>query len=210
MLDPRLSLKRFKSFFGSYALRNTFIHSKIPYFDQDKNGGKTKKEAELWSKNGCGMACLKMVLSYQGKGRSVKGEEKCTISELGRMCISYGGYTPNKETLDGLFYSPFLRFIKQEFGLDGKIISTMILQDILKELSDKNFVIASVTPEIRNQDKKPLKKGGHLILITGYDLERQVLYFHNPSDPKKDKNYRQISFSIFNKFFANRGIIIYI
>lgn len=214
MWSLKINMKRvIHAFFKFYEPRSRFIHVNVPYFDQSNNGGKNKQEIDLWAENGCGMACLKMILGY-------KRDKRHSVAELGIMCQRYGGYTPNKNTLDGLFYGPFLKFIKQEFGMQGKVISPMILEDILKALSEGNFVIASVSSDIRFRSYNPglssqfqtgvgkTNRGGHLILITGYDLKEKILYFHNPSDPNNRK-YRNISFSKFDKFFANRGLVIY-
>lgn len=171
----------------------------IPYFKQIDTGSKTKSLQQLWSKNGCGMACLKMILVHELN-------KNIPIFKLGEKCIDYGGFIENPKNpdrLDGLFYKPFLNFIEKEFNLVGKIISPMVLEEIMENLITKNYVIASVNPQIRNPQSHPAKigSGGHLVLITGFDFNKKVFYIHNPSgDTKFTKPNTQISFLDFSKF----------
>ncbi|MBI3486372.1 C39 family peptidase [Candidatus Daviesbacteria bacterium] len=197
--------KKFRYFFYNPSINSNLIN--IPYFKQGDTGAKTQKEKELWSKNGCGMACLKMILVH-------KLNKNIPIFKLGEKCIEYGGFIENKSSpdgLDGLFYKPFLNFIYKEFNLEGKIISPMVLEEIIENLVNKNYVIASVSSQIRNPQSNPTKigSGGHLVLITGFDFNKKVFYIHNPSgDTKFTKPNTEIFFSDFKKFFAQRGIVI--
>jgi hypothetical protein len=149
------------------------------------------------------------------------------LAELGKKCMKYGGYTDNSSKFDtqkllshgkpipsdylgGLFYEPFLRFIENEFKLKGKIVKPLIVSDIVKAIADKNYVIASVNSSIRNPSLTPKSKGGHLILVTGYDLNKKLLYIHNPSGLfNKSQEHFPVSFNDFEKFFAYRGVVIH-
>lgn len=185
-----------------------------------RSGAKTREEYTIWSWSICGMACLKMILIDKYK-------KNYALVELGKKCLEYGGYKDNSSKydtaqlleegksipssyLDGLFYESFLRFIKKEFGLNGKIIRPMIIGDIIKSLSNQDYVIASVNSSIRNPKLKPKFKGGHLVLVTGYDLNQRLLYIHNPSGfYNKPQEHFPIGFEDFEKFFAYRGVVIY-
>lgn len=171
-----------------------------------KSGAKTKAEYVLWSWNGCGMACLKMILSYLKK-------KEYPLVTLGKICMEYGGYKPSSKVNDllGLFYAPFVTFIQKEFGLKGRVVSLFSVDETIYALDQGNVVIASVSPLIRNVNVKPSSKGGHLVLIVGYDVRRSELIFHNPSgDTKTSQEFVHISFSDFERFFANRGIIVHL
>jgi Peptidase_C39 like family len=202
-----------------------FLHKNVPYFSQwesrDLNqkicefrikaesdpkwrdsGARTTKEYADWSWSGCGMACLKMILIHS-YGTSPK------LVELGKKCASYGGYIMPLETGIGLIYAPFLTFIKTEFGLVGKVYSPLLLQDIFEQLSHKRFVIASVSHLICQPIVTPKFKGGHLVLVLGYDLTKQEIYLHNPSGPTiLTQEYTAVRFADFNKSFSRRGIVI--
>lgn len=167
-----------------------------------ESGAINKEEYALWSNNGCGMACTKMILAY-------KTEKVYPLVDLGKKCAEYGGYKILTNTIDGLFYKPYVNFLKFEYRLNAKVVSYLTTSEMLKELHDGNFVIASVNYDIRNPKVTPIRKGGHLVLVLGYDLYKKVLYFHNPSGTTlENQQYAEVSFADFDKFFANRGIVI--
>jgi hypothetical protein len=202
-----------------------FLHTNVPYFSQwesrelnddilkkkvrasddprwKESGAKTKEEYDVWSWSGCGMACTKMLLAHQ-TGQIIP------LVKLGKMCAKYGGYTMPLEASQGLMYAPYARFLAKEFGLRSRVVSPLLPREIMYELSKGHYAIASVSPDIRRPDSNHRQKGGHLVLILGYDTEKQEFYFHNPSgDSKQTQEYAPISFTDFNKFFSGRGIVI--
>jgi len=148
------------------------------------------------------MACLKMIFAYKFK-RDFK------LVELGKLCQKYEGYVKRGKNLDGLYYKPFVEFLKEEFNMPSKVVSPMTTQEIIKEIEKNNFVMASVSFEIRNLTNKVSFRGGHLVLIVGYDFNKQVLYIHNPSGiNEKTQAFAKVNFYNFNKLFAYRGIVI--
>lgn len=174
----------------------------IPYYSQLNTGAKSKDLQKLWRKNGCGMACLQMILDHAF-------QKKIPLYKLGEMSMKYGCFIVNPKNpdgLDGLFYKPFINFIKEEFNLSGKIISPLTLQEIIQNLLDKNFVLASVDSAMRDPESSPGKSGGHLILVVGFNWKNKAFYINNPSG--NPKGNEQILFSDFEKFFASRGIIL--
>ena len=55
---------------------------------------------------------------------------------------------------------------------------------IAYEILNKNFVIASVSHEIRFRDARPEDKTGHLVLVHGFKMNGGIIagfYIHNPS-----------------------------
>lgn len=186
-----------------------------------RSGAVSQTEYCMWSWSGCGMACLKMILKH-ATGKEYK------LVTLGKKCLEYGGYKDNSKKhsakkimernngrppsdyFDGLFYGPFLEFINKEFHLSGNVVFLMTLKDIITGLSDKKYVIVSVSGSLRNPEREKLhKKGGHLVLVSGYDLDNKLLYLHNPSGAyQKSQEYFPIKFKTFNKYFANRGVVI--
>lgn len=151
----------------------------------------------------CGMACLKMILAK-------KLGNKPKLVKLGQMCAEYGGYKVKGDKIDGLHYKPFLKFIKNEFDLDGKIYSPMEIDDIISEADKEHFLIASVSAKIRDPQSTPNSKGGHLVLVVGYSVPEQTLLIHNPSGFQgKSQEYSPLSFTQFEKFFAHRGMSIW-
>lgn len=157
------------------------------------------------------MACLKMIL-FKGFNKEYK-----TVG-LGKGCERYGGYKVHIESfnkgeyltsIEGLFYKGFCKYIEKEFGLNGKIKNLLTINEICLAIGNGKDVIASVSPRIRNKEDSVVKKGGHLVLITGYDLINKKISIHNPSGYfRKSQEDYWLTFKEFNKFFANRGIII--
>ncbi len=167
------------------------------------------EEYKLWSRNTCGMSCLRSILQYT----------KCItfpIMTLAKRCTEYGGYIPTSDDIEGMFYQPFVDYLKGDFNLNGRVANSLTLEQILQEVSRKNFVIASVSPLIRDPRLIPPTRGGHLVLITGYDLDKSlsndecgVLYIHDSTGYyNKNQKYAEISINDFMKFFAEKGIII--
>lgn len=188
------------SLVGKIIIRNETSAQDDPLWE--RSGAKSPEEYELWARNMCGMACLKMIIEHKF-GKIVP------IIDLGKKCLKYGGYVLQPNTIDGMYYSPFIKFIKEEFNLDAGVVGSMSIDRIVKELSLGNYIIASVSHKIRNPDSKPSTKGGHLILLLGYDLDKRTILFHNPSgDTNKNQGYVEIPFSQFENFFARRGIVI--
>lgn len=204
--------------------KSYFIHQDLPYFSQwesrdlvekiitkqidakddphwQESGAKNTKEYASWSWSCCGMACLKMILAH-------KESKLVPIITLGKQCLEYGGYKLPLEKYSGLYYKPFVRFIKEKYGLHGKSTGALTLTEIKNTLSDGGYVIASVTPEIRFPEQAPVKHGGHLVLLFGYDDAKQLFYLHNPSGFKNSQENVEISYGQFKKFFDNKGVLI--
>jgi len=167
------------------------------------SGAESTEEYIYWSWNICGMACLKMILAD-------KFDKEYKLIELAKSCESYGGYRRNGNKIEGLFYKPFSVFLKQDYGLKARVWGWFLtIGRIRKEIEKGNYVMASVNAHIRDLGKEPMFKGGHLVLVTGYDRESHVLYLHNPSGFwKQSQQNFEITENDFRKYFAGRGIVI--
>lgn len=205
----------YHSQFASREHIDDFLSGNKSVLDDPKwkaSGTETREQYAIWAWNGCGMACLQMILED-------KHNKKIPFAKLGEKSLAFDCYTPNKIALEskdyknyynGLFYSPFLTYIQKEYNLKGKIVSPMIVKEIVQALDHKQYVIASVHPGIRTPEISPTDNRGHLILVVGYDWNKKVLYLHNPSGLyKHSQEFAKISFKNFSKFFQNRGMIIY-
>lgn len=149
------------------------------------------------------MACFKMILAHRN-GVIVP------LVALGKKCASHGGYSLPLEQSHGLRYAPFVEFANNDFGITARAKAILPIARIVSVLARFHYVIASVHPSIRHVTSRPKTKGGHLVLVVGYDLDKQLLYLHNPSgDSRASQEYVAISFKNFEKFFSHRGIIVY-
>lgn len=217
--------KRLRYKLAAPSLPRSFLHENVPYFSQwespelvakimskeiaakddpnwRRSGASTPEEYSDWSWNGCGMACTKMLLAHRtGK--------VTPLVTLAKKCAEYGGYTMPLEKSIGLIYKPYLDFISKELDWHGKIATNMPIIEVISELANGAMPIVSVSPAIRDPKSKAVTKGGHLILLLGYDSDKREIYFHNPSGTTKaTQAYAAISFDDFEKFFSGRGIII--
>ena len=128
---------------------------------------------------------------------------------LAKASLNYGCYKLPLKDHRGLYYQPFAKFAEKEFDLKVTVSAALTLAEIMATLSNDGYVIASVSPKIRDLTSHPKNKTGHLILIIGYDKDQEMLYYHNPSgDTKKSQEGVEISFKDFKRYFGNRGILV--
>jgi hypothetical protein len=217
--------KNIKHIVKPLSIPERFVYEKVPYFSQwespdlakqllakeittdddprwKRSGAKTKEEYQEWSWSGCGMACTKMLVA-RATGKVIP------LVELGKKCAEYGGYTMPLRDSIGLLYKPYTAFVDKEFGWRTRIAQGMSQKELMHELSRGNYVIAGVSPNIRDPHSKPKVKGGHLVLMLGYDRMEKEFYLHNPSGISKEtQEYAAVSFDDFKKFFSERGIVI--
>ncbi len=220
-----LLIKYLKCFFVDKKIPPNFSHQNVPYYSQwespelttqiltgkilassdplwQNSGAATPQEYELWSWNVCGMACLKMLLAH-------KQALKIPVITLAKQCLSYGGYQGPLKDSPGLFYKPFCTFVEKEYQLKAKPVTALTITEMINTISSNGYVIASVNPAIRDPNSTPTNKGGHLILIFGYNQKTKTLYFHNPSGgDKQNQNNVGLTYPQFQKFFAYKGIVI--
>ena len=202
-----------------------YLHERVPYFAQwesrelvaqildgtvqaeddpkwKASGATSKAEYASWSWSACGMACLKMILAH-------RNNSVIPLVTLGKKSLAYGCYDKPLETSVGLKYTPFVDFLAQEFNIAAKAAPVLPCDQIVNELAHGNYVMASVNSLIRNPSSKPVGKGGHLVLVLGYNLDRREFYLHNPSGGiAASESYAAVSFQDFTKFFSNKGIVV--
>lgn len=176
-----------------------------------ESGGADKKEYLHWSWSCCGMACFKMILKEK------TGETVPTIV-LGKKCMEYGGYDFDKEaylkddienSLSGLKYRGFVDFVRDEYKFDVKAVPVLTMKEIFLNLSKKKFIIASVSPSIRDYKNEKPNNAKHLVFLLGYDLDKNIIYLHNPSGfPDHSQEYFEINIDVFRKYYNWRGAII--
>ncbi len=166
-----------------------------------QSGAETVEDYARWAVNVCGMACLKMILA-------ARGELHPTLA-LARTCTAYGGYVVNEldASIKGLIYAPFVTYVRERFGLPAETMTGVATENIPGLLADRPFFIASVNSGIRWPERTPPSKGGHLVLVTAASAE--TIRFHNPSghDAASQADVT-LPLSVFDRFFANRGIAI--
>ncbi|QTD42073.1 C39 family peptidase [Sporosarcina sp. Te-1] len=167
------------------------------------SGAENPEEYAFWSPNICGMACLKMHLAH------TKHQVVPTL-ELMKECRDYGGYIiDDDKEVNGLYYHPFVSYIQDKFGLTAEVKENFSTEEMCDFLEEGHVFIASVHPSIRTPDQIPPKKGGHLVYVFAKDTVGKKIIFHNPSGhtPASQENVC-LDIEIFNRFYAQRGILI--
>lgn len=107
------------------------------------------------------------------------------------------------------FYKPYIEYVDKEFGWKARVVQGATFQELMHELGKGNYIIAGVSPHIRYPDSTPNIKGGHLVLLVGYNKVKQEFYLHNPSGiSKATQEYAAVKFNDFKKFFSGRGIVV--
>ena len=163
-------------------------------------GAASPEEYEQWAMTMCGMACTAMALTYFFK-------EKTLPVPLAKDAYTQDVYTKHDDVLSSMKYFPYQRWVSSK-KLHARVHTRMSIRSILHSLHKGFLVIASVNPNIRGYTTAPPhQKGGHLVLITGYNPIDKTLTLHNPSGfPSMNSAENHIlTLSDFQKHFGGRG-----
>jgi hypothetical protein len=215
-----------KNIYSRFTPKRSRVLHDIPYFSQFESselvldyiehkkkviedplwmnsGAESPTEYEFWAWRACGMTCLKMILAH-------RNNETYPVAVLAKECQTYGGYDMSRDHL-GLIYQPFCNYVRSKFKLKAEVSRSLTIHRIKHELSKGNYIITSVHPDIRDKDNsEPKHKGGHLVLVVGYDEDDQSIFVHNPSGTfNKSQSAYKLTYSGFSKFFSKKGIVIY-
>ncbi|WP_434779581.1 hypothetical protein [Neisseria sp. Ec49-e6-T10] len=192
--------------FESRTLIQAFISGQMSAVDDPLwylSGAHDQAEYAKWCVHVCGMACLKMHLSFT---RSI---EIPTLN-LARSCTQFGGYALEGEAIHGLIYRPFLQFVQHAFKMDAQVIEHTPIEHICARFQEKTTAfIASVHPSIRSVTSIPEVKGGHLVYVFDFDERTNEVLFHNPSGTtvQSQENVR-LKMEQFAQFYSGRGILL--
>lgn len=200
--------------FASPELIYSYIHEDFDgrYDPRWRDYGTEDIEEYLfWCRRACGIACLKMSIEAL-----TTQPQLLTMIELIRQGLTLGGYIVHNEQGElvnlGWFYQPLVK-LGEDYGLHGHVYKTLTLDEMCSHLAAGSLVIASVSPEIgeRDTDMGITKRGGHLVLVHGFEWSQQgckALLLHNPSGrfPELQAN-AVIPINRFSEGFAGRGFV---
>ncbi|WP_313541274.1 hypothetical protein [Leifsonia aquatica] len=161
----------------------------------------SEAEYEFWAAHVCGLACLRSVL------RAWRPE--LGIVPMARLidgAVEAGALVRRDDTVDGLYYRPFLSWISDAFGIEGEVVERTATAEFLPLVQPGQVVLASVSPEIRWPDRPNERRGGHLVLVHGRDGDRFV--FHNPSGIGPTAADAKADVATFARFHAERGMVL--
>jgi hypothetical protein len=128
---------------------------------------------------------------------------------LAKELLAAGAYRHREDGgLDGLIYAPFVGYLATAWSIDAEVAAPLSVNDLIQAVGAGTWVIASVSPQIRQRDAAtPRQRGGHLVLVHGAGDDGVV--FHNPSgDTPATQRSAGVTRDRFSSFFAGRGIII--
>ena len=166
-----------------------------------ETGAQSPEEYAEWVLTMCGMACTSMALQHL-KNR------KDGIVSLAKDAKNHGVYIESNGALSGMNYQEFADWVKG-YGIQAKIYTRLGVHGLRKLLSDGDIIIVSVNPNIREyKTASDTQRGGHLILVNGYNKKDNTLTLHNPSGfvSQNTQENHVVPVSKFLKYYAGRGI----
>jgi len=172
-----------------------------PYWAE--TGASSPKRYAAWAFTMCGMASTAMALSYFHH-KNIKP------ALLAEDALLHGVYTESEKELSAMKYREFAKWIKK-YNLYANVYTKLSTKGIRYALSKGRLVIISVNPNIRGYNTAPVdQKGGHLVLVTGYDLDNKTIRINNPSGFVNNNTQvnHELTEKEFLSYYAGRGIVI--
>lgn len=172
-----------------------------PYWKE--TGATSPERYAEWAFTMCGMASAAMALGYF-KGTDIKP------AKLAEDALKHGVYVEEPTMLSSMRYAEFTKWIKN-YGLRADIYSRLSIKGIQYALSQRKLVIVSVNPNIRGYDTaSKTQKGGHLVLVVGYDRQLGTILINNPSGFLSTNTQvgHALTVGEFRKYYAGRGIVL--
>lgn len=169
----------------------------------DTGASSPERYAE-WAYTMCGMASASMALGH------FKNQTKKPV-ELAEDALLHNVYHEEHDgTFSSMKYREFADWIRK-YGLKATVLSRLGIKGIQLALSKGNLVIVSVNPNIREYETAPAQqKGGHLVIVTGYDDRNKTISINNPSGFVSNNTQikHKMACGVFKKYYAGRGIIL--
>ncbi len=190
------------------------LNGNIPFHSQhwdlsdfQKLGFSSYDEAEYWQRSCCGILCLKMALE------TLNPASIHSLSGLIQKGLDIKAYTEKF----GWDHKGLMR-LGEEYSLKSKHYEKISPKSLKNYIQQNSIPIISIKWAFENKKnwKKylmPWKKyGGHLALITGYEIENKELtgfYVHHTSiKPEYNWPHTFIPINTFKAGFTGRAIIV--
>jgi hypothetical protein len=164
------------------------------------DGYRSSEQYLFWSRRVCGLACLQSLLHGWTDVRLSMGELLAMALDAGCYVIEPAG------TVHGLLYRPFMAWVSTQFGFGCQLVERTPIDISSQQVRADQVMIASVSAEIRDPDTPEPRRGGHLVLI--HSVQDGVVCFHNPSGYSHNSDSATLPLHVFERFHANRGILI--
>ncbi len=164
-----------------------FVHGLDPTLDPRwaDSGAESPQEYAYWVDRACGVACLKMCVE------ALDGPHHSLVA-WARKGVECGGYLvrydENGDAHEVGWIHSALANLAHEAGLRAEARAAT-LEEICAFVEQGFLVMASVSYEA-GDDRLPItKKGGHLMVVHGAELDNAgplAFYVHNPSGRRAD------------------------
>ncbi len=182
----------------------TIVKHSVPFYPQifphhkgTLEGFDSLEEMIYWERKACGAVCIKMIIEYYYN-------QKVPIGIIVKKGIELNAYSEKGWTHRGLVA------IANYYGLSGNSYQNTKLEDIAFNINSNRICIASVIPRLQSSENET-KKGGHLILVIGYEeyaFEKYYIIHHPSYDTKYNWNAKRISENeLINNFSGNIIVI---
>lgn len=172
------------------------------FHDWSADGYASEAEYEYWGSHVCGLAGLRSVLRAWRPERGA-----IPMRELIDGAVAAGALVPRPDTVDGLYYRPFLAWIAADYGIHGEVFERSTVAEWSPSVADGTVALASVSPEIRWPERPNERRGGHLVLVHTVDAAGRLV-FHNPSGIAETAADAVASPEVFERFHAGRGVLL--
>ena len=171
--------------------------------DWEKSGAANKQRYSDWAFTMCGMASTAMVLDF------LLGH-KFLPATLAEDALKHHVYINEPGGISDMRYRQYVSWISS-YGLSAAFYTRLSLRGLEYALTNGKIAIVSVNPNLRGFDTaRTTQKGGHLVVVTGYDRKDNTITVNNPSGftSTDTQHHHKISMRVFEKYYAGRGIIL--
>ncbi|MEU2741972.1 C39 family peptidase [Streptomyces sp. NPDC007095] len=164
------------------------------------SGAESPESYEFWARRLCGVACLRMALSYWfGTAPNA--------FELAAECLDAGAYRVEGQQVEGLIYAPFVSYVVGRWPVSAESHPELPAEELGKLVGAGALPLLSVSSSIRTPETSPTHRGGHLVLAVG--ASDAAVYLHNPSGlPGVSQEFAEVAWDDFARFYAGRGVVL--
>jgi hypothetical protein len=187
-----------------------FVHGLDPRLDPRwaESGAITPEEYAYWVERACGVACLKMCVE-------ALGGSKRSLLEWARTGLTRGGYLIRRDKNGyehevGWVHSVLADMARDE-GLEARAQAAG-LEEIPALLAQGYLVIASVSYQAGDDRLEITHRGGHLMVVTGAELEEgrvEAFIVSNPSGRRGElQSGARLPIERFDAAYSGRVILV--
>lgn len=160
--------------------------------------GSGQLEYKRWIPEICGICCLKMV------GDTIGVTNDLSLYQLTMMAVANGTFIVGEHgTIQGAFHHP-LAELAERLGVRCRVMSRLGISEITETLAQGMYAILSI--DAAKVDSS--RRGGHLVLVYGYDQPGDSFLLHDCSAMMRpDGCGVSISASALASISNNKGLV---